>query len=337
MKTLVDAHISTAFQPGDNPENLLQHGNVLERLEPLHIQGFLGESATRGGAEAPIYEQMLRERGLVADQNLLEVLAEQNVEPAETLMVSFTGDGIGFYDELKKNDKITSHQSGWEMIAGYNAMFARASERKALGGRAADCSVVKGWASLPDGDTVMLLLHLTRDNIEGDGALSYGDNQNQSYIQAALEAGSKYYGIDVEDFHLEQMAKIDTLNYKFADGKVKVGGQEKQLTAEQMMDFRFRGWFDQGMLHNVSNPDWKRGDPILPTDQWVADYQQMTEHVIRNSGALSDNINVANAINPGDIQSGHASNAAANDPARATYGKRPDARDAYLVIARTSD
>jgi hypothetical protein len=355
------SYVSTAFEPGENRNNRLRDGNVLDRLQDL--QKFLGEDAyfvrdsdtearayeefmqtsplhrsVDAGVLAPasIYNQMLRERRLSADQNLLDVLEGQGVTPEDALMVGFTGDRIGFYDELKADGKITPHKAGWEMIAGYNAMFARASERKAMGGRAADCSVVEGWAELPDGDKVMLLLHLTRDNIEGDTALSYGPNKDRSYIQAVLDAGAKHYGIAIEDFHLAQLARIDQLDYRFGAGTAKVDGQEVALTAEQMMDHKFRGWFDQGLLHNVSNPDWKRGDAISPTDRWVAYYQTMTEHVIMNSGVPTENIDVAHAINPGDVNSGHASNEAANDPTRAEHRKRPDARDAYLVIARES-
>lgn len=330
----VVSFVSTAFVPGENPDNVPQDGNVLDRLCTMRATLELGKTSCEGCVFFDPEAETAEER-LCAHQNLRTVLAEQGLEPKDVLMVGLTGDGIGFYDELKADGKISEHRYGWGMIAGYNAMFARASEIRGLGGRAADCSVVKGSAPLPDGDTLMLLLHLTRDNIEGDGALSYGVNGDQSYIQAALAAGAEKYGIAVSNFELEQVAKIDQLDYTFKAGTVKTkAGDAVQVDAEGMMDARFKGWFDQGLLHNTSKPDWKRGDPIEPTDVWVADYQAMTEHVIKNSGVPLENIDTEHAINPGDVTSGHASNAAANDPKRAAYRKRPDARDLYLVTAR---
>lgn len=291
------------------------------------------------------YNAYLAERRLLADRNLLKIFAEQGVPAEDVLMVAVTGDKIGFYDTLQAGGAIQDNAEGWQMATGYNAMFARASERGALGARAADCSMVKGWAQLPDGDTVMLLVHLTRPNIEGDDAFSYGENGDQSYIQAVLAAGAEHYGIKVEDFHLEQMARVDKLDYTFKPGKVKVNGEDVMLTAEEMMDNKFRGWFDQGWLHNTNfekdkdrNPEgrpWKRGDPILPTDEWVADYADATAHLLRNSGAGS--VDISHAVDTGDVRSGHASNAAANDPKRPVDQRLPDARDAYMVIARKAN
>jgi len=334
MSEVVRSIISQSFIAGENPGNLLLDGNILDnkcvefqRLKQLGSSPcqdcvFFDPSAS---LTIPYSEQ------LCAHRNLLGVLEKHDVLAANTVMVSFGGAGeIGMYDKEKSAGNVTEHPFGWEMIKGYNAFFALTEEVEAIGGRAADCSVVRANFKLPNGKRGLGLIHLTRDNLQGDGALTYGPNGGMSYLTDALLQAAHHYGVELSDFELTQMAKIDKLDYRFAPIYDKESG-ELLKTAEQVMDERFAGWFDMGMLHNLSNPTWKRGDPIDPKDEWRADYQEMTEHVILASGVPSDQIDVSEAINPGDVSSGHASNAAANDPNRPKELRRPDSRDLYMV------
>ncbi|HET7639111.1 MAG TPA: hypothetical protein VFK47_10260, partial [Ktedonobacteraceae bacterium] len=88
----------------------------------------------------------------------------------------------------------------------------------------------------------------------------------------------------------------------------------------------FPGWYDQGLLTNTANPDWKPGEPFNPTDVWQPHYREMVRYQIMRSGIRPEQLSEEDMIDPADLEFGHASNHAG------AHGKMPDGRDAYLVI-----
>lgn len=308
--------ISRAFAAGENPENIRAAGDVLPRT---CIQR-MGVSACQECVYYEEYPDDAAEAKVCSERNLVDILREQDIAPQNTLLVSVTANGVGFYDSLQAEEVTENEFGGYEQVKGYNSFFARMSEREALGSRLADCGHVAVEFDLPDGDQAFGFIHMTRTNMQGTGAETFGeDEQKQHYVAYALSKAAEHYGVSVADMRIKLTAAIDKLVYTFKPSD--------DATAEQMMDKAFAGWFDMGLLHNLEKPDWQRGDPIEPSDVWHADYHAMCEHLLSTSGVRSENIDMAEIVNPGIIESGHASNVAGK------HGKRPEARDLYLVRA----
>lgn len=308
--------ISRAFETGENPDNIRAAGDVLPRT---CIQR-MGVSACQECVYYQEYPADAAEAKVCSERNLAEILREQDIAPEDTLLVSVTANGVGFLDSLRPDEVSTNEFGQYGQVKGYNAFFARRSEKEVLGSRLADCGHVAIEFDLPDGDQGFGFIHMTRTNMQGKGAETFGDGEEkQHYVAYALSQAAEHYGVAVADMRIKLTAAIDKLVYTFKP--------TDDATAEQMMDKAFAGWFDMGLLHNTAHPDWQRGDPIDPTDVWNADYHAMCEHLLSTSGVRAENIDMTEIVNPGIVESGHASNVAGK------HGKRPEARDLYLVRA----
>ncbi len=306
--------ISRAFHPGENPEHVRDDGDVLPRT----CMARMAVSACADCIYYNEYSETANQDKICSERNLIDVVSRQGLEMDDVLLVSVTANGIGFYDELT-DDKVTINEfGGYEQTKGYNAFFARSSEKKALAGRLADCGFVAIDFEDKDGEQVNGFIHITRTNMQGIGSESFGvGDEKHHFVREALLQAAEHYGVEVADMKLNLAAAIDKLVYKFKS--------TDELTAEQNMDKLFAGWFDMGLLQNTANPNWQRGDEINPDDVWEADYHAMCEHLLKTSGVEESNIDLSSVLNPGDSSLGHASNAAGK------HGKRPEARDLYLV------
>lgn len=309
--------ISRAFKPGENPDHEREAGDVLPRT----CIARMGVTACQECVYYTDYPADAAEAKICSERNLVDILDEQGIAPEDALMVSVTANGVGFYDSLNEEEVTVNEFGNYEQVRGYNAFFARKSEKEALGSRLADCGHVAIEFDLPDGDQGFGFVHMTRTNMQGSGAETFGDEgEKKNFVAHALEQAAEHYGVQVEDMRIKLTAAIEKLIYTFKEND--------DATAEQMMDKAFAGWYDMGLLHNTSNPDWERGEAIQSDDVWHADYHGMCEHLLKNTGVKPENIDLSEIVNPGIIESGHASNAAGK------HGKRPEARDLYIVAAK---
>lgn len=310
-------YISRAFKPGENPEHIRASGDVLPRT----CIARMGVTACNECVYYQEYPAGAAEAKVCSERNLISILAERQIEPSEALLVSVTANGVGYYDSVDKKEITINEFGGYEQVKGYNAFFAREEEKKAIGSRLADCGHVAIEFDDSESKPVRGFIHITRTNMQGVGAETFGEgDEKTNFVAFALRQAAKHYGVRVEDMRIKLTAAIDKLMYTFKD--------EDGMSAEQVMDKLFAGWFDMGLLHNTSKPDWERGDAIDPDDVWYADYHGMCEHLLKNSGVPMNQIDLSEIVNPGVIESGHASNAAGK------HGKRPEARDLYIVSAR---
>lgn len=318
--------ISRAFQQGENPENIPAAGDTLTRTCVIDKMGkeaweTLGAGACRNCIYYENYPEDAEEAKQCSERNLITILEDQDIEPANFLMVSVTENGVGFYDTIDATKVKKNEFGNYEQIAGYNAFFARKSEKTAVGSRLADCGHWEIEATLPDGDLAFGFVHSTRTNMQGEGAETFYDGDTKvNYLAHVINEFTSHYGVEPGDVRIKLTAAIDKLVYSFKPDEGKGWS-----TAEEAMDGNFAGWFDNGLLNNMTNPNWKRGDPIQPTDVWHGNYHGMLEHMIARTSVPTENIDMTEILNPGIIESGHASNVAGK------HGKRPEARDLYVV------
>jgi len=233
-------------------------------------------------------------------------------------MVGVTADGVGFYDQLESyGDAVKTNSVGIRELPGYNAFFAKASENTVLGARLADC----GFAAIEfkdgEGEDVVGFVHLTRPNLQGETKLGFdvvghSAGSFEYFVHEALE----HYGGNISSVNVHLIAAIkgENFHHTFNDK-----GPEEL----------FPGWFDQGLLLNKTNPNWKQGDAIDPNDVWQPQYREMVRWQIMRSSIAPEQLSEEGMIDPADLELGHASNHAG------AHGKMPDARDAYLVMPRS--
>lgn len=300
--------------PGEEPKRELLVGDILRRTCALG-----GTACAGNGCQAPEgYDNINK---LCPDLNLKEITERLKVKPEDLLMVGVTADGVGFYDQLESyGDKVKTNSVGIRELPGYNAFFAKASEKVVLGARLADC----GFAAIEfkdrDGEIVQGFVHLTRPNLQGETKLGFEvDGKPAGCFEYFMHEALKHYGGDIDSVRVHLIAAIKAKNFRHTFNNNKENGPEDL----------FPGWYDQGLLVNISNPNWKPGDPINPDDIWEPQYREMVRYQIMRSGIKPEQLSEENMIDPADLELGHASNHAG------AHGKMPDARDAYLVMPRS--
>ena len=309
------AYITRMRKPvaiGEMPSTDLLVGDILRRTCKLG-----GNACAAAGCQVPEgYSNIDR---LCSDLNLKDVTERLGIDNKDLLMVGVTADKVGFYDQIESyQDSVATNSVGIQELPGYNAFFAKASEGVVLGARLADC----GFASIEfkdnEGDDVIGFIHLTRPNLQGESKLAFEINGSPAgSFEYFLREAIRHYSGNMSSVKIHLIAAIKGENFlhTFQD----VDGR----TPEDV----FPGWFDQGMLKNKTNPNWKQGDPVNPEDVWEPQYREMLRWQIGRSGITSEQLSEEGMIDPADLELGHASNHAG------AHGKIPDARDAYLIMS----
>lgn len=270
-----------------------------------------------------------------ADENLTQVITELGTHPENIFMVGVTADGVGFADEVdddkEKYPYKANEKADVKELAGFNAFFARegdtiaGDEVVALGRRLADCGDINLEFLDKDGNKVMGFMHMTKPNLQGEGALKYEyKGEKIGSFEYFLRSAMDHYGADLSSVQVRVAAAIRPENYS-----------NYTFTDEAQMDdpkTGFPGWKvmvnekGEGFIRNRNNTNWKPGDPFDPSDKWIIDFEAMLRwQMARVKDLKPDQINWEDAIDAGDKGSPHASN---------TRGREnPDinGRDAYFT------
>jgi hypothetical protein len=298
-------------ETGEAPSSELLVGDILRRTCKLG-----GTACAGAGCQAPEGHSNIDK--LCSDLNLKDITERMGIKTENLLMVGVTADVVGFYDQLESyGDAVKTNSVGIRELPGYNAFFAKSSEKVVLGARLADCGFAAIEFKDSEGEDVVGFVHLTRPNLQGESKLGFEVNGKPAgcfeyFMHEALE----HYGGDLSTVNIHLIAAIKGENFHHT---FKDKGPEDL----------FPGWFDQGLLLNKTSPDWEPGDAIDPNDVWEPNYREMLRWQIMRSGIAPEQLSEEGIIDPADLELGHASNHAG------AHGKMPDARDAYLVMPRS--
>lgn len=304
-------------------------GNVLRRICTLG-----GEAC----AQTCVLHQGVIERaqvdidGKCADENLAQVIEKLGLRPENVFMVGVGKDNIGFLDQVdqdrEKYKYTISSVTGLKELPGFDAFFSAegdtvaGDEVYALGRRLADCGDVNIEFVDRDGRRVMGFVHMSKPNLQGEGAQRYDYNgQKVGSFEYFLRTALDHYGGHISTVDIRVAAAIKPEHYVW------------KFQSEAEMDERgFIGWEDtldeegKPLLKNQSNPDSQPGQPFDPNDEWFADFPAMLRWQMAQLKDLKpDQINWEGAIDPGDTGSDHASNH------RGKTNPGANGRDAYFT------
>lgn len=255
-----------------------------------------------------------------ADINLLREIQLLGLKPEQVLMVGVTGDRVGFADRLDEYaEDIAQNPYGWYELPGFNAFFARVGEVGALGRRLADCADVNFEFKDKDGNTVFGFEHGTRTNMFGSSRYNFEkDGAPMSFTEYAMREAVRHYGADPTSIRIKLGAAIQGHNFV------------KHFSDREAMETHLPGWYADGFVKNVSNPNWQEGDEVIQSDTWHADTRGMIVRDIREAmarlGVSENNFTTEGIIDPGDSKGMHSSH-----EFRDVYG---DTRDLYITFPR---
>jgi hypothetical protein len=290
----------------------LAAGNVVRRACE-----WLGEGACKEGcALRLLQEKHLKAtdigRGLeteaaidrtCADLNLETTFYELGLEPEEILMVGVTGDKVGFMDSLDDYEGLTENARGWHELPGFNAFFAREGEVEGLGRRLADCADINFEFKDSDGHTVLGFEHGTRPNMFGSSKYRFEgpDGTKISYTEYVMRQAIEHYGAEPTSMRINLAAAIQRSNnadFSFKD--------------LELMQKVLPGWYEDGFSRNLTNPDWRPGDPINPEDKWDADTRGLIirdiEKAMAAIGVPVQNFDKSQVLDPTENQNMYSSN-----------------------------
>lgn len=254
-----------------------------------------------------------------ADLNLLHAFNELHLEPKEVLMVGVTANEVGFVDSLDEYDKLSENPHGWQELLGFNAFFAREGEVEAIGRRLADCADINFEFKDHDGNTVFGFEHGTRTDMFGSSAYAFEkDGKKMSFTEYTMRQAIEHYGADPVSIKIKLAAAIQAHNFT------------KNFDSYEKMEEHLPGWYEDGFVRNISNPNWQLGDPVIPEDTWEADTRGMITRDIKEAmqtlGVPEGNLDMSDVIDPGDSKGVHSSHQYAEQ-----YG---DTRDLYITYLK---
>lgn len=314
-------HAITAMR---NTEGELQVGNVLRRTCEYAGEGACKqvcqlrssfEAAKENPEEQEIVDQAQQNREC-ADLNLQHAIGELGLKPKNVLMVGVTKNEIGFADKIDEYE-IKDNPYGWYELPGFNAFFTRTEEFSALGRRLADCADLNFEFKDGEGKTVIGFEHGTRTGMFGIDQSPYEiDGEKVSFTELAIAQAIEHYGADPATINIKLAAVIKGHNFK------------KHFDSREKMEDHVPGWYADGFLTNVTNPEWQEDDPVVESDTWYADSRGMIirdiNRALKRFGIPEENFNMEGAIDPADTNGEHSSH-----EFRETFG---DTRDGYFTF-----
>jgi hypothetical protein len=235
-----------------------------------------------------------------SDRNMRAVIAALGLELDQILVVGTQSACVGFHGSVPTELKRTGLH---ETVTDYAAFFASTDDHVAIATHMADCGFVA--VEFPGAFGFM---HLTRLNMAADSVAA------TEFLHKALA----HYGASLADVQLTLVAAVQGANFRqhFADAD---GHRPED---------RFPGWFAAGLLHNLSKPAWRPGDPLDATDTWEPDNRAMMRRLLLRTGVSASQLTELGTIDPGDLRLGHASHSAG------MLGRITVARDAYIIMPR---
>ncbi|MEM6997567.1 MAG: hypothetical protein AAF413_01515 [Patescibacteria group bacterium] len=249
--------------------------------------------------------------------------SEQFLDNADSaITIAVTDNRVGFDDmfhEYAAEGIAGTNPSGWREASGFNAFFADTSNGvTVLGRRLADCGDLNIEFQTNDGRTIIGFMHLTRPKqMMGHGVERFGDDGSQSYVEHALSQALSHYGeVDPASVSISLRTAINAEDFV------------KHFDSKEAMEGHLPGWYDDGLLQNVSNPDWSPDDGYDKNDEWHADFRGIVmrdiEEAMNNLDIPSDNFDTSEMLDT--MHSEHHSS-----HERAKREGLPDTRDLYVT------
>jgi hypothetical protein len=285
-----------------------------------------------------------------ADKNLGDTLAALGIETEQALMVGVGADAadkVGFLDDEVTRAGIKQNPHGWGEVSGFNAFFAghadvvpnpnaasagEADPIRFLGARLADSGfVVVNMKDRRGGEATEVsgVIHSTRTNMPGPNHLKEYGGKKQSFMNYVLGKAMAYYNAHPEDVTMRVTAAVGPESW------------QKRFPNAQTMERVLPGWAEQGLIRNMSNPNWKPGMEIVDPETGEYDaiwpqYPHMVRKQVIEAAANHgiERVYVDEPLDPGKPRNGiiHSS---ANRPRVAQEGDGVpvnDTRDLYAVV-----
>lgn len=260
---------------------------------------------------------------LCAANNVLRVLEESNIDPANFAMIAAVKDRVGFGDDLASMGA-TKNVDGYTAVPDCNAFFFRPGQDTNLDNhetihdaamRMADCGMLGFDFFDKQGNPVAGIAHFSRSNMFGPSGYQHQiDGRPVSWGEYILTSAVNHYGVDPQDIQVRLFASVD--------------GKDFIQSGIAGMEERFPGWNELGFVRQLDN------------DKYEVDYRsmirwQLTDGIQDPALKIPEtNITTNGAINTGDISLGHASHhlfSAKGEIAGKIAGKIADGRDMYMI------
>ena len=237
-----------------------------------------------------------------ADDHLFDVLSGLGV-PKGKFVKFLVGDnhtGVGFADSTELKPHVDGHRETAEKL---NAFFFKVSddvEAVACFGRDGGSFVLS--ARTRTGERAAGQIFSMRDDMRFGPAQDEYDGERRTYVDYALGQFIQHYDIDPESIKVRLVAAVSQWYTKhFAD--------------QAKMDRLFPGWVSSTLadnyMTNLSNKDWKPGEPFQSTDIWLPDYPGATRRLMfdaaRKHGVPLENLKLANPLDPSAEGGTHSS------------------------------
>ncbi len=279
---------------GANSDQLVD-GNMIPRLCE-----FAGAGACAQVCQLKLNSAQETEPKLCAENNIVDALEAEYINPENFAMVAATKDRIGFGDSVQELGAKT-HEDAYTLVPECNAFFFRPGKDMTDGRhrrlthaamRMADCGDV--LYSFPDknGDDVVGIAHFSRTNMRGPSAYMHElDGKKVSWGEYVLGSAVQHYGADPAAIIIKLAAAVEGKNFIHRYKDV------------QNMVAHFPGWAELGFMHPQSVEDF----------DCLIEYREMIQWQLRDS--IQDpnlqldqkQIDTKDAIDTGDLSLGHAS------------------------------
>jgi hypothetical protein len=199
-----------------------------------------------------------------ADENLASALDELGINPARALIVavgmSKNANRVGYVDDADVQASMVSNPNGWFELTPatpYNAMYAKKGDLlpngepvELIGMRIGGNGIVVDVMNHEDGP-VYGITHLTRTNMPGTGHEDEYDGKQQPYRTYVAQDSIDHYNADPTSVatHIISAVSPQTAAVRFSH--------------PDLVDSVMPGWAADGLITNVTNPDWLPGMPLV--------------------------------------------------------------------------
>jgi hypothetical protein len=313
------------------------------------------ENGTASEETVEMAEADLLDRGTILeenpqacpDENLASALKALDVAPRRSLIVAVgvnqVANRIGYVDDLALQTNIVQHPRGWFEVTPqtpYNAVYACKNDTlpngepvELIGMRIAGNGLVVDNINSPSGN-VYGISHLTRTNMPGSGRETAYDGEKRTYRSYVVVDSLRHYNAD---------PKATTTHIISAIG---AEAAQVRFPTYDLLESVMPGWAEDGLIKNVTNPDWQPGmEPVNPVngeyDILYRDYPAQIRRQVHQAAEVAGvrDVRTDPVLNPADTSSGviHSSADRArsyqNDEGGQYAGSETD-RDLYAVILK---